>query len=671
MKKLLFILITLHLVLCAQSQSTDQPPTTGQVKIEYKYYADSTVIRWGYDHPQLWFVQLHQPVTIWRRDVTNKGEYEKLADVMPWDSSRIELAASRAADPGMLVVVLENMYRHWENTLFDGYGSILEHNDNFFNRWSLTHLAAERNASAAYAAGLRYADTKRKAGTTYAYKVVTFENTSSDYTVAFPTVRDFKPILFDVEEGDSVVTLHWERKLHDYHFSSYWIEQSADGNRFDRLNAAPFIQMTDANVDGDQRFYSYPIQVKNYQPRYFRIIGLDAFADESKPSDKIKAMGRDRTPPAAPFLMADTMQLHLMKHFTWTHDHPTDVDHYALERSFANSTVIIPKFAKGNATAATDTLTIEGIYKYRLIAVDTAGNSSYSEPVYTKVYDLIPPSKPVAPHAIADTAGYIQIAWPVHAEPDVIGYHIYAADGKDRHFTRLNQHIYREHFYTDSIQLHLLTEMRFYYIVAVDNDYLLSEPSDTVAVKRPDVIPPAPALIGDYKVLPEGIRITILPSSSRDVVRHELRRSSATDSMSTIATFTSIPGSYLDTTVVAETEYTYRVVAIDDDSLTSHSVKDLVITSMHAVHLAPLLTYELNGNMIKLLVDQTDSAAQSFAVYQSRNGDSFQQSGKFEGTSTEMILHPGVAYRYRVRSIPMDGRPAPFSNEITVQLPTQ
>ena len=54
--------------------------------------------------------------------------------------------------------------------------------------------------------------------------------------------------------------------------------------------------------------------------------------------------------------------------------------------------------------------------------------------------------------------------------------------------------------------------------VAIDDDFMRSPTSDTIAISRPDRIPPSPALIGDYKVLKEGIRLTILPSSSRDVV---------------------------------------------------------------------------------------------------------------------------------------------------------
>jgi fibronectin type 3 domain-containing protein len=216
----------------------------------------------------------------------------------------------------------------------------------------------------------------------------------------------------------------------------------------------------------------------------------------------------------------------------------------------------------------------------------------------------------------------------------------------------------------------MLNEKRYYQIVAVDNDYMLSEPSPVVEVERPDVFPPAPALIGDYKVLPEGIRITILPSSSRDVVRHELHRSSASQAMERIASFTRIPESYIDTTVLAETEYTYRIIAVDDKGLASHSVKDLVITSMHASHGAPVLSYELSGDQLKLMIDQAHGAA-AYGIYQSINGKQYQQVERIESNLAVATIKPGINYQYRVRAITSDGRPAPFSNEITVQLPTQ
>ena len=663
----------LPLVSIAQSADAvvnkDSLLLAGDVHIDYKYYGDSTVIRWGYDHPQLWYHQCYHPANLWRRDVTNKGKYEKIAEIMPWDSSRIESAAAVSSHQDMLVVVLENMYRHWDNTLFKDYGSVLERTDNFYNRWSLVHFAADRDASAATAAGLRYVDKNIKPKTTYAYKITSDGNTASDYKVAFAVKKNFVPVIFNVDEGDSLVTITWEKKLHDYHFSAYWIEQSTDGKSFNRMNSVPFVQMTDASIKEPLRYYAYALATENYKKKFYRVIGLDPFGDESKPSEAIAAMGRDRTAPAEASLTADTSFTHHTKLLSWTHPNTADVKMYNLERSFAGETMIIPNWAMASMTSKKDSVTIEGVYKYRLIAVDTAGNESFSQPVYTKIFDLIPPGIPAKPHAIADTTGRIFIQWDVHPEKDVIGYNIYAADGKQRNFIKLNSQIYRSTVYVDSIDMHMLNEKRYYRVSAVDDDFMISDPSEIVEVDRPDVIPPAPALIGDYLVMHEGIRLTILPSSSRDVIRHELRRKEAEGEWKTIETFTQIPSSYLDKNVVAGLRYTYRILAIDKSGHESNVVKDIVLTALPAQLEAPVISYTVDGNLMTLSILMTHpDSAMKFNVYRANDSGSYTKHASAEANSFTEKIPSDKIFRYRVRMTTADGRTSPFSNEITAQI---
>ncbi|HZV69033.1 MAG TPA: hypothetical protein VFG10_05790 [Saprospiraceae bacterium] len=668
------LLITL-LPFVSYAQSTDATVNNdslllaGDVHIDYKYYGDSTVIRWGYDHPQLWYHQCYHPVTLWRRDVTNKGDYEKIAEIMPWDSSKIESLAAVSSHQDMLVVVLENMYRHWDNTLFKDYASVLERTDNFYNRWSLVHFAADRDAAAATAAGLRYVDNNLKPKITYAYKVTTHGNTASDYKVAFAVKKNFVPVIFNISEGDSLVTITWEKKLHDYHFSAYWIEQSTDSKSFTRMNSIPYVQMTDVSIKEPLRYYAYAVATENYKKKYYRVIGLDAFGDESKPSESLVAMGRDRTAPAEASLTADTSLTHHSKLLSWTHPNPGDVKMYNLERSFANETVVIRNWAKATMHSQKDSVNIEGVYKYRLIAVDTAGNESFSQPVYTKVYDLIPPAAPVKPHALADTTGRIFIQWDDHPEKDVIGYNIYAADGKQRNFIKLNAQIYRSTVYVDSIDMHLLNEKRYYRVAAVDDDYMISQPSEIVEVDRPDVIPPAPALIGDYRVMQEGIRLTILPSSSRDVVRHELRRKETEGEWKTIETFTQIPSSYLDKNVVAEHQYTYRILAIDKSGHESNVVKDIVLTALPAQLETPVISYTVDGNVMTLSILMTHpDFSMKFNVYRANDTGSYTKHAVAETYSFSEKIPSDLIFRYRVRMTTADGRTSPFSNEITTQI---
>src|SRR5690606_33161391 len=78
--------------------------------------------------------------------------------------------------------------------------------------------------------------------------------------------------------------------------------------------------------------------------------------------------------------------------------------------------------------------------------------------------------------------------------------------------------------YTDSVNIKTLTPSVWYKIAAIDNRYNMSEFSDIVEVKIPDVIPPVPPVIKNVTANHKGVAIHFVPSSSADVVRHEIYR---------------------------------------------------------------------------------------------------------------------------------------------------
>lgn len=645
---------------------TDKQADANPIQLQGKHYVDSVVLRWGFTDAKLWYKMLKQPVTIYRRNITSNGKYEKIAEVQPWDSTRIEQTAAANPRHEILVVVLENLYRHWENSTFSDYGTILEKTDNFNNRWSLVHLVADQNALAAQAAGLRFTDRSVQPKTNYAYKIV------ADGFVAYKVVTSkqasFKPVIYSVEEKEASVILSWDQKLHDYHYTSYWVESSEDGKNYKRLTDVPFVQMMDQQLSNLKKYYAFPAPAINYKKMYYRIIGNDAFGDESTPSDPVIAMGRDRTPPPAPSLYADTLMDHLSKNLYWTVEPQSDHAVFHLERSFGDNTETILNWAKANENHKTDKPQLAGIYKYRLIAADTAGNYAYSTPLYTRVHDMVPPTKAPTPVAYADTSGVITLGWNEHPEKDVVGYNIYAADGKKRSFIKLNAQTHRSRIFVDSIGTSLMNEKRYYFIVAVDDDFMRSQPSDTIAISRPDRIPPSPALIGDYRVLPEGIRLTVLPSSSRDVVRHDLWRKTGTEEWQIIQQLTSIPHSILDQNVKPGISYAYKIHAVDDGGLISKAVDIAEITALGQKLEKPVLSYTADENNIVLKIEDTGPVGNKYMLYKAQ-GEAHQQllevlsETQFTDTSSK-----GNKTRYRVRIVAPDGRQGPFSEELIVQL---
>ena len=190
--KACFVVLCIGISTLYSYGQTDKPADANPVQLQGKLYVDSIVLRWGYTDAKLWYKMLKQPVSIYRRNITANGKYEKIAEVLPWDSTQIEQTAAADRRNELLVVILENLYRNWHNSTFSDYGTILEKTDNFNNRWSLVHLVADQHALAAQAAGLRFTDRSVQPKTNYAYKVV------ADGFVAYKVVTSkqapFKPI---------------------------------------------------------------------------------------------------------------------------------------------------------------------------------------------------------------------------------------------------------------------------------------------------------------------------------------------------------------------------------------------------------------------------------------------------------------------------------------------
>jgi fibronectin type 3 domain-containing protein len=665
-KRALFFLmltITFGLPLKAQKEKSVEK---NSVELIYKYYGDSTVLRWGYSNPVDWFQLKEKRVEIWRRNVSKSGKYEKIGEVIPWDSTSIELKASKMNNPDMMVVVLENLHRNWGNTYFTDYSTILEKSDNLYNRWSLVHLAADLDVDAAIAAGLRFVDKNIEKNTTYAYKIMAGKIT--DHTVVFPVVKNKVPVIYNISEEESRVDIFWDKKLHDYQFTAYWIETSTDGINYKKDNTQPYVQMLDENISIPHAKYTYSVQTENYKPLYIRLQGIDAFGELSQPSESVKCMGRDKTPPSPAYMVADSSVSHMTKKLSWTLPLHEDIFQCHLERSFKDRITRIENCCVKNQNYFIDSLTQEGIYKYRLITADTAGNESFSNPVYTKVYDLVPPAKPLGIRAVADTSGIILLTWDKHPEEDVTGYNVYASDKKNRNFVKLNAETLRQRFFTDSIDLYLLTKDRYYYVIAVDNDFLRSNPSDTILVKRPDIIPPSPAVIADYAVGPEGIRLTIFPSSSKDVLKHELWRKSADEEWRLQETFRAVPKGYTDKTVNAGSDYFYKVYAIDSSGLKSHNVKEIKLTAFPETGEKPELSYSKNEESIDIFIQSIAKDSVEFMMYKAENGGKITLYKILRDNKIQEKLKPGNQYVYRVRERKKSGVTGPFSDKLNIQM---
>ncbi|MEM6772251.1 MAG: hypothetical protein AAF597_16875, partial [Bacteroidota bacterium] len=426
--------------------------------------------------------------------------------------------------------------------------------------------------------------------------------------VVAPVNRKVRPLIADVKEEEAAVTIRWERELHNRYFSGYHIERrSEQSGGWQRLTDVPYVMGYDPeNFDpATIRYFTYRDSVPNDIPFLYRVVGIDAFGDESAPSPPVVGHGRDRTPPPTPALSVDLDEkTHLTKTLSWEQPEGEAVTVYHLQRKFNGKERIVIDFAKPGERMKVDSVDEAGTYVYRLIAQDAAGNLAWSPEVWTTVYDLNPPNQPKGLKAEVDSSGLVVLTWDKPGNDDVFGYHVYAADGERRAFERLTNKPHRWRRYVDTLSTTLLNEYRDYYVVATDKDFLYSKKSEVLRVRRPDVIPPAPAHVSDFKVLETGIKLSLRPSHSRDASTHRLlRREKGSDAVTVLGTWTHPtrpPFNHLDSTAVPGTTYLYAYQAEDDGGLKSAIVSEVQVSARPRRLIAPVLSGSLTDNLVQL-----------------------------------------------------------------------
>lgn len=678
----LLILISLVLIsaLSAQSDSLGlDTNAVASIHLLAKYSQDGTHLRWGYGEAATWYANFREGVVLERRRVSpGATEYQAIDIVKLLSNEELTNLSTAEQDP-MVSLVQSMAYDDWENSLYkQGDDDIMDKQDNFLNRYAMYHFAADRSEIAARSAGLGYVDTDIAPDVTYAYRV---RSQGSKKVVAIkvvaPVERKIRPLISDIRAEEGAIQLRWERKLHNRYYSGYFIERSPKGTtNWERLNEVPYVQGYDPeNLDlRGPRYFTYRDSIGNDQPHLYRVIGLDAFGDESPPSPIVLGSGGDRTPPGKPLLTIDPMeQNHMTKTLRWTQPAGEAVYSYHLKRRFNGKENIVIDFANPGDTLKVDELDEAGTYVYRLIAQDKAGNLAWSTEVYASIYDLSPPAAPTGLKAEVDTSGLVILTWD-EAEDNVFGYNIYAADGNRRAFVRLTNKTHRYRRFVDTVSTNMLNQYRDYYVVATNKDFLYSPKSEVLRVRRPDVTPPAPAHVSDFKVLGQGVKLSLRPSHSRDASTHRLLRKEKGEEVFTVLGKwthpTYPPFNHLDTTAEAGKTYLYAYQAEDDGGLLGAIVSEVQVSTRPAPLVAPILSGDRSDDKVMLTWDQNIGAA-GWQLYRRIGSGPETRLPTLSANKNDFLdgrVKPGQTATYRLRLIRQDGRRSPFSEPFKISL---
>jgi uncharacterized protein len=661
------------------------------VKITTRFRGDSMVLRWAPDRPGAWQWGNR---TGWHIERTTIGADKSFdpATFRRITGSPVRLAPAERwakvpdlAETNRYVAVAAQCALGPSSTRD---GDIISKSDEAASRFGFALLAADLSATAADLLGVRWVDRNIAPNQQYIYKIYPAAPTpgypmDTAYALAgtFAENTAAPVAVSKVDIGDRQVHFYWSRSAFQALYSAYWIERSdAPGAAYRRLNTLPFVPMLSSTIENPSDWIVFSdTTLENYRKYQYRITGITPFGDEGQPSMPVEVVGRDRTPPPAPVQVKTRHLGGTRVEITWAMPEATEPYQLYVGRTdkynFSAEALHEQPLPAPTRLFVDEHASLMAPNYYVVSAVDTAGNAAFSLIEYGDIRDTFPPAPPSGLHATCDTNGLVRISWRPAPEPDVKGYLLFFSNAADHAFGTLSNQFIQDTFFLDTMNLLVLTEERFFRLKAIDWHDNYSDFSDTFRLQLPDIVPPVPPLFSDYKVSRQGIYVQWIPSSSHDVVLHQLLRKKTDQSSWEPIGIISDPmvRTWLDTSVQANQYYQYTLRARDDAGNWSEEafalrIKMLDWAQRPAVKQLSALRNKEN-NRVELQWNFQVSGDYKFVVYRAEGTGPFQTLAALPGKQRSYLdphIQAGKTYQYAVKTIFPDGKSSPFSEIVSV-----
>lgn len=695
LKIALFVFVGLiHIGLMGQD---GQNPRKSEIFVIAKSYGDSIVLRWAPDKASAWMLgnsygYLVERGTIGRDTTFFRAEFARISPDTLKTWSLEKMLDYFAPEDNFAAITAQAVYGESFTPQTNNLGTqgIFDLAMEQENRYSFSLFAADNDARVADALGLRFVDRYVVHNETYLYRIIPLtspEKYAIDTGYVTVSVADMAdiPTPPDITATglEYSVELQWDISFHREAFTGYYIEK---GNRrernWQRLNDMPLILATPDEAYQEAYLYSYTDSLEeNYKPASYRIVGVTPFGELSEPSNVVIAYGQDRTPPSPPVDINAINNSEESIKVTWKKDNiEDDLEGIYIRKAdspdgpflFLNETPIPPQ-----TNSYTDSTNIYLENYYQVVAVDTAGNASPSLVAYAAIIDSIPPAMPVGLTGDIDTMGVVTLNWETGKDPDLMGYRVFFTNQADHEFSNLTPYPLQDTVFTDTIVIKTLTEEIFYRVVAVDQRYNHSVPSEVLKLKRPDIVPPVMPAFKDILVTDTAVYLNWINSSSKDAVTTLLYRKmenepewelifeSAMDSMNL--------RNYTDKDVKAKTIYFYTLEAMDDDSLVSGKCMPVSAriydTGMRDDIENFEVRYDSSSGKMELSWNYPQNEEHYYVIYRSFNGSDFTVYKSVSGTENNFVdndLLGSGSYEYAVMALYDDGGQSKLTDKLQV-----
>lgn len=682
MKAKIFVPFVIMFIFYLQSYAQDSIAT---IHVIHKVEKDKIILRWAPSTAGAWHMSSKYGYKIER--IVNKYEASEMNEskiiyskLLPWEKSKWTKEDASTYDD-YCIIAAELLYGNKSET--EKSGKILDKADAFKNRYTYAMMAADFSAQASEALGLRYEDNDVQPGYTYIYTITSLTpqanyKINSGTTIAYSSQIDTldKPQFHHIESGDSVLHLIWEKDQSKFRFNytAYFLEKTEDQKTFKRVNDKPYIS---SNQYGEQfnQYHIYSDSLdKNYKYYGYRLIGISPFAELSPPSEVVYGAGRDLTPPLKVQTIKSLQLSDKTNQIVWEYpDQITpEIKGFLIGRSkhpldsFYN---ITPIMLPPNTRKFIDKEPLLNSANFYIVTVlDTAGNFSISNSHYVHMVDSVAPSIPKNLKGVAYKNGCVILTWDQNPEADILGYTLHYSNHPDHVFAAITNKPVIGNTYHDTVMVRTLSEKLYYKIVAFDKSHNHSSFSEMIEVEIPDIVQPAVALVKDFEVKNDAIKIFWINSTSDDVLKHELYRKDSLNGewMKIFETTNSKIISYEDKNIKPLYKYFYKVHAVDDANLRSEesTIIEAISASLKLSGDDLNLKAIVANNKIIITWNAIDHA-KSYTLYKSNINGSFTTLINTSETSYQ-DLPDDLNAKYTIRIIAKNGITQDFSKPISI-----
>ncbi|MEN1784427.1 MAG: hypothetical protein AAGF77_04730 [Bacteroidota bacterium] len=535
-------------------------------------YTDSIVLRWAPRDLNIWSAIRAHGVQV-HRIATSKGtdDIVNTSPITPYTLQ--EWQAKTNTDNPYVVTAADALWGTPEITQEKANQSMSNQvlaTQEQKNKFTMAMFSAEFSKQAANGLALRYVDTDVEKTDSYSYYVTVADSLRSN--ILFTGMEkpwEVRPVVeVALETKGETITVKWPKEVNNAFFTGYYVERSLDGKKFSAITTSP-IKSTEIFKFGEsQQLIDEKVAYNNTY--FYRVRGINSFSDLGSYSEVVSIKLLDRTPPAKikDFTVKALNEESFEIQWSVAGLDLNNVRGFNILRSITFNGSYEPITAQPVSRTATSTVDKSPFLGtanfYKIEVVDKYDQTSESLAMMGILPNESAPAQPQGLQGEVDSLGVVSLAWKLGDEADLKGYRVFRADNPSFEFEQLTKSPIAGNFYNDTLSLKTLKKKIHYKVIAFDNYYKASEASAILSLEIPDLIPPVAPVLLEGKKSKDSVALKWLSSPSKDVANYRIYRKNKVSNAWKLLGETALDSTFIDKTVLPNTQYQYMVKAVDN-----------------------------------------------------------------------------------------------------------